>query len=396
MPISVLLLGVGMQGRAALHDLVHSPGVSHVVAADLDLPAIEAEVARRGYGDKVACRAVNVADASDLDRLMAEGVDVVISLVPTPYIDGVAQAAVRNRVHMLNTSYATPGLRALAGDAMAAGVTLLPEFGLDPGLDLVLLGDMVRGFDSVSDIASYGSGLPEASAAGNPIAYKVSWSFEGVLRSYRRGARLIRDGRPVIVGKTEQFHPENVHTVDVAGVGRLEAYPNGDAFDHIERLGLDPASLGRAGRYTLRYPGHSAFWRIVVELGLLDDAPVWVDGAAVDRRRYLAAALEPRLRYGPGERDLALIRIEVSGARGGRRLRRVRQILDYRDLDTGFSAMSRLVGFTASAGARMIGAGSIGKRGLLSPLLDVPVAELSQELAARGIRVEQWESDEAG
>ncbi|MCG6955019.1 MAG: hypothetical protein LJF04_03430, partial [Gemmatimonadetes bacterium] len=107
----------------------------------------------------------------------------------------------------------------------------------------------------------------------------------------------------------------------------------------------------------------------------------------VDRRGFLAAALEPRLRYAEGERDLAILRIEVAGERDGRRERIVHEVIDRKDLDTGLSAMSRLVGFTAGTAVEMLGTGVITKRGLLSPTTDVPCAPFLEALARKGIAV---------
>jgi len=294
---------------------------------------------------------------------------------------------VRAGVHFVNTSYASPELRALAPDAEARGVTLLPEMGMDPGIDLVLCGEAVRSLDEVMDFLAYGSGIPEPGADDNPIRYKVSWTFEGVLRSYHRTGRLVRDGRVVTVGEREQLLPQHLHVVDVEAVGPLECYPNGDVVGYLELLGLDASRLRRAGRYSMRYEGHAAFWRPAVELGLLDDEPVMVDGRAVDRRRFLAAALEPRLQYAEEERDLAILRIEVAGVRDGRDVRIVHEVLDRKDLASGLTAMSRLVGFTASIGAQMIGSGVITRRGLLSPAVDVPSAPFLDGLRARGVEV---------
>ena len=108
----------------------------------------------------------------------------------------------------------------------------------------------------------------------------------------------------------------------------------------------------------MRYPGHCAFWRVVAALGLLDDGTVDVDGVQVDRRRFLARALEPRLQYADDERDVAILRVEVEGVRDGTARRVVHQVIDRRDLATGLTAMSRTVGYAASIGAQMIGAGS--------------------------------------
>ncbi|MGE0359852.1 MAG: saccharopine dehydrogenase family protein [Vicinamibacterales bacterium] len=381
----ILLLGTGMQGRAALHDLARSTAVSNVVAADRDLPGLQAFVHARAYGDKVVCAALDAADRGAVDRLMADGVDVVIDLLPVPFIGTVAASAVAHRVHLINTFYVTPELAALARDAEARGVSLLPELGMDPGLDLLMLGDMVRQLDEVTEILSYGAGIPEPAAATNAIRYKVSWTFEGVLRSYLRPARLVRDGQPVELSDRVQFQPQHVHHVEVAGVGRLEAFPNGDALAYARQLGLDDRRLRRAGRYAMRYPGHCAFWATMVDLHLLDDDAVVVEGAAVNRRKFLAAALEPQLQYGPGERDLAIIRVEVAGRRGGVPVRLVREVIDRRDLESGLTAMSRTVGFTASVGAQFLASGAVTKRGLLSPVTDLPYDAFVAALASRGI-----------
>jgi len=385
--VNVLLLGVGMQGRGALHDLARSDAVSSVVAADRDLAALEAWVGSRGYGGNVRCRGMDASNPEDLDALLSDGVDVVVDLLPVPFSGAAAAAAVRAGVHFVNTSYASPELRALAPDAEARGVTLLPEMGMDPGIDLVLCGEAVRSLDEVMDFLAYGSGIPEPGADDNALRYKVSWTFEGVLRSYHRAGRLVRDGRIVEVGAREQLLPEHLHVVDVEAVGPLECYPNGDVVGYLELLGLDASRLRRGGRYSMRYEGHAAFWRPAVELGLLDDEPVMVDGRAVDRRRFLAAALEPRLQYAEEERDLAILRIEVAGVRDGRDVRIVHEVMDRKDLASGLTAMSRLVGFTASIGAQMIGSGVITRRGLLSPAVDVPSAPFLDGLRARGVEV---------
>jgi len=383
----ILLLGVGMQGKAALHDLVHSQEVMQIVAADRDLATLEAYVGSKRYGDKVRCEAVDAAHLDDLNRLMAQGPDVVVDLLPVTFHHHVASAAVKNGVHVVNASYATPGIKNLAGEAKARQVTILPEFGMDPGIDLVLLGQAVRSLDRVEGIITYGAGFPEREAANNRLKYKVTWTFEGVLKSYKRAGRVIRDGRIVEIKDTEMFRPENIHEVEIEGLGRLEAFPNGDALKYADLLGLNTAELQNLGRYVLRWPGHCALWQTMVDLHLLDDKPVLVDGIAVDRKRFLAAAIAPHIQYATHERDMVVVRIEVTGTAGGEKRRIVYQIIDRRDLETGFTAMSRTVGFTASIGAQMIGTQKIARRGLLSPVNDVPFESLSQELARRGIQI---------
>jgi saccharopine dehydrogenase-like NADP-dependent oxidoreductase len=385
--MKVLLLGVGMQGVAALHDLFHSEPVHGVLAADREIDRLETHVTERGYGRKVRCEQLDATDAGALDRLMGSGHDVAIDLLPAPFMADVATSAVRHGVHLVSTNYPTPEFRALHGPALANDVTLLPECGMDPGLDLVMLRDAVRHLDQVTGLRSYGAGIPAPEAVTNPLRYKVSWTLEGVLRAYRRPACLIRDGVLVQIGGDEIFHPANVHEIEIEGLGRLEAYPNGDALQYVEPLALDRSRLATAGRYTLRWPGHCAVWRTLVDLHLLDEEPVIVGGIPVDRYDYLAAALEPHLQYAPDERDLGVLRVEVEGRRAGVRTLVVSQVVDARDLETGLTAVSRLTGFTASIGAQMIAAGGIANRGLLSPIGDLPLPPLAEALESRGIHI---------
>jgi saccharopine dehydrogenase-like NADP-dependent oxidoreductase len=150
---------------------------------------------------------------------------------------------------------------------------------------------------------------------------------------------------------------------------------------------LDPNTLRDMGRYTLRWPGHCEIWRTLIDLGLLQSEPVVVNSQPVDRVGFLAAALGPALQYEPHERDLALVRIEVTGSRAGRKVKIIHQMLDWRDLTTGHTAMGRTVGFTASIGVQWLGTGALAKRGLLSPVRDISLSLLKLELERRGVQI---------
>jgi saccharopine dehydrogenase-like NADP-dependent oxidoreductase len=103
--------------------------------------------------------------------------------------------------------------------------------------------------------------------------------------------------------------------------------------------------------------------------------------------------LEPQLQYGDDDRDVAVIRVDVRGLKDGRRRRVLSQVVDLRDLESSLLAMNRTVGYTASIGAQMILRGDIRKRGLLSPLTDIPTNTFFTELRQRGIRVQREEGD---
>lgn len=326
--MEILLLGVGMQGKAALHDLANSPGVSRVIAADKDLKSLRGYVRQHGYQKKVQCQYLDAADVKQIATLLAGKPQVVIDLLPVSFRHDVAELAVHHRCHLVTTYYTSPKLFELSEKADAGGVAILPEFGLDPGIDLVMMGEAVRPFDTVTVIRSYGGGIPEPEAANNPLKYKIIWSFVGVLRAYRRRGVVVRHGRVEEIAPQDIFNPEHTHEINIRGLGRLEAYPNGDASAYLSTLGLDQTKIDLMGRYALRWPGHCALWKILSDLHLIDEDPVEVEGISVDRHQFLAEALAPHIRLKDGERDMAIIRIEVEGTIGGTHARRILQMVE--------------------------------------------------------------------
>ena len=390
--MNILLLGAGMQGKAVLHDLIEYSHLDNITAADANLDMLKAHVKQRGWEDKVSCIHVDGSSPDSLDRAMQRDVDIVIDLQPKWFAVNAARAALKRGVNFINASYPGPEFKQLDAQIRAKGLTFLPEFGLDPGLDLVMLGDGARSLDVIEEIHSYGSGIPEWSAANNPIHYKVSWSFEGALDAYRRNSRMIRDGKLVEIDGMTIFSPEHVTIEEIEGVGKLESYPNGDAAEYAGILGVDPKSLKAAGRYTLRWPGHAAFWKALVDLHLLDREPVMVEGAPVNRIKFLSQVMGPHLQYAPGERDIAIVRVDLIGQKDGQRKRLRYEIVDYLDLATGLSAMSRTVGFTIGIGALWLADGTLKGPGIISPLNDVPFAPLARELNKRGVRITREET----
>ncbi|MFX0122575.1 MAG: saccharopine dehydrogenase family protein [Candidatus Hodarchaeota archaeon] len=389
--MKVLLLGVGLQGTVALHDLVKSDMVSEVIAADLNITALKQLVETKQYS-KVQCEFLDANDQENINQLMALRPDIVIDLLPIPYVNRIAKSAIKNGLNLINTLSISPEIKALAKEAKNKGITVLPEFGLDPGIDLVLLGQAIRELEDVEVINSYGAGIPTLEAADNPINYKVTWSLEGVLSTYFRKARIIRNGKVVQLKGNKLFNPENIHEIVIDNIGKLEAFPNGDVLRYLPSIGVEEhsdkfKSIKEMGRYTMRWPGHCAFWKKLVDLHFLDDEPIVIDGNEIHRRNFLAKVIGPHIQLKDNEEDLAILFIEVIGKKNGEKSRIVYQLIDKRDLITGFTAMSRTVGYTVSIGAQMIGNGKITKKGILSPMSDIPYDIFKQELNKRGINI---------
>jgi len=162
---------------------------------------------------------------------------------------------------------------ALARKAKEAGIAIMPECGLDPGIDLVIYNDARTRFDSLSLINSYCGGFPERKACTNPMNYKLSWIWRGVLSSTMRDGKIIRDRQIIEIPGVRQHDDPFVHEIEFPNLGPLEAIPNGDAVFFTDRMGLTN-TIVNTGRYSLRWPGWSAFWRPLKKLGFLDEDPV--------------------------------------------------------------------------------------------------------------------------
>jgi len=401
--MAILVLGAGgMQGRAILHDLSRCEEVSRIIAADLNITALQ-EYLKSLSSDKIRGVEVDASDESSVSELMNIAGEVVIDALPLQFSASMARLAVKNNVNLVSINYlldpaetnpskilsAKEELHHLDLEAQAKGVTILPEFGLDPGIDLVFCGQAVRELDEIHELYSYGAGFPEPQAANNPLKYKITWSFDNVLRSYCRPARILQHGHIVEIPAEEIFAPRNTHVVNLEGLGHLEAFPNGDAVKYAEILGIRN-TVKTMGRFVLRWPGHCEFWKKLVDLHFLDDKPIQVGASFVIPREFLCSLLKPQLQYAENERDIAVIRVDARGVKDSEKKRIIYQVIDRRDLATGFTAMSRTTGYTASIGAQMILRGDIEKPGILSPAKDVPFETFINELQKRNIHVDRF------
>lgn len=399
----ILLVGLGMQGTAALYDLLMCDAVSSIVVAD-SRPDLQTYL-QRYASPKVRGTPLDASDEAGLSRLMRDA-DLVVEALPGSFALPLGRLAAECGISLVSSMYyLNPGeddqeriesmkrqIRQLDRVAKEKGITILSEFGLDPGIDLVLATRAIQDIGAVEELIMYGAGFPEPNVATNPLHYKFSWSTVGVMKSYHRPARIISKGKATTIDATSVFEPANCHTLTVEGIGSpLECFPNGDSVHYAELFGIRN-SVREMARYTCRYPGHCAFWDIAVKCGFLDEDQLRVGTATFSPLEFTAAVLSSRreFQYAEEEEDVVLLRVDARGTRDGKRRQIVHQLIDTRDFKTGFTAMQRTVGFTLSLGARLILEGKLDKRGLLTPL-DVPYDVVIPALARHNIRVTREE-----
>lgn len=384
--MNVLVLGgCGIQGRAALYDLSRNPRVDQLTCADIQPGRIHSFAFLDAHN--IISTDVDASDPRALSHLMDGCFDIVIDFLPPQFVRVVAEAAIQTGVSLVNTNYAYDILD-LGPAAQEKGITILPECGLDPGIDLVLYNYSLPLFDVVHKLNSYCGGIPERAACDNPLNYKISWNIDAVLGSQMRDATLLADAVPYHIPAKDQHANAFIHTIEFPGVGKLEAIPNGDALSYAELLQLS-RQLTEAGRYTLRWPGWCSFWHPLKALGFLGDEPI--DGLpdGVSPREVVARLLEPQLQYSEGEKDLCVMVNKVEGLQGGKRKQMTCSLLIERDLTTGLMAMSMGVAYPACVAAELIVTGEISQKGILSPAVDIPCQSFMDLLKRRGVSIRE-------
>ena len=191
----VVLGGLGIQGKAALADLSNSKIVKEIICADAHLDEWE-NISCWIDVKKIHPVKIDAGKKEELKRLLGQEVDVAIDLLPSSLMMNAFEAAVEAYVPMISTNYGSE-IRHLHNAATATGIALMPECGLDPGIDLIISGHAAKQFDELQVINSYCGGFPEKKTCDNPLNYKISWNWDMVLKAQKRESVFIKK-RPAI------------------------------------------------------------------------------------------------------------------------------------------------------------------------------------------------------
>ncbi len=427
----VLVLGSGLVAQPLVRHLLAKG--HRVVIATLLLDRAAEMIAGHPNGKAFL---LDVEDEARLASFIA-ACDVTVSLLPFSYHPRIASLCIAHRKHMVTTSYISPAMQELDARAREAGVAVLNEVGVDPGIDhmsamRIIDGTRLRGGQIVA-FRSYCGGLPAPEANDNPFGYKFSWAPRGVLLAGRNSAHYLLDGRRIDVPSQRLFR--DMHIFAVEGLGDFEAYPNRDSISYIDIYGL--RGIQTIYRATLRNMGWCDCLFNIGKLGLLslDEVDIkgktyadfmcnlmdcgtsadlrtaaaerlgipreafpilnleWLGmfsarGFRVDRIAPLDALGElmfEKLAFKPGERDMIALchdfRIEFPD---GRRERIQSQLINF-GVPSGDTSMSRTVSLPAAIAVEMILTGRIQRTGVLRPVTQDIYNPVLDELASLGI-----------
>jgi lysine 6-dehydrogenase len=383
-----LILGAGRQGTACAYDLALYGEACRIVLADaheaLAINSVERlrRILPSSNKTRLESVALSVKDHPSLVQTMS-GADAVMSAVPYYFNPLVARAAIDAAVPMCDLGgdiQIVQEERRLSEAAKAAGVSIIPDCGLAPGMNNLLAVYGMERLDETASVRIRCGGLPQHPKP--PLDYRLVFNLEGMLNNYFGKAYVLRNGQ---VTEIESFTElEEIRFPNP--LGKCEAFVTAGA------TSTAPWTFeGRLGSYdykTVRYPGHYAKIKLLRDLGLLDRRPVSVKGQQVVPRDLFIKVVEDRIAF-PEDRDLVVLRVVCRGKKNRRPAEVVLEMIEFHDPATGFSAMERTTGFSTGIVVAMLARGEIRDKGVVPLETAVPAGPFVKELNRRGMAVKE-------
>ncbi|KAI9670789.1 MAG: hypothetical protein M1817_003900 [Caeruleum heppii] len=219
---------------------------------------------------------LDVSETAELDKQVSDH-DLVISLIPFVYHAAVISSAIKGNTQVITTSYISPAIKELDAAARKAGITVLNEVGVDPGVDhlyaIKKIDEVHARGGKVREFYSYCGGLPAPDCANNPLGFKFSWSPRGALLSQRNSATFLQDGKVIEISSKDLMSTSKPYYV-MKGYDFV-AYPNRNSVPFREFYNIPEAHTVIRG--SLRYDGNPAFVQTLANLGWLDqDIKNWL------------------------------------------------------------------------------------------------------------------------
>jgi lysine 6-dehydrogenase len=375
--MKIAVIGAGLMGRAALYDAARAEGVEAVGIFDID-KNLAGEVGERyGEGKAVSGR-LDAGDEQTAGEILS-AYDAAVSCVTYKFNPGLTRAAIKAKCHLVDLGGNNDVVKAqldMDAEAREAGVIVVPDCGLAPGMVSVMAADGIAKMDSVASVKIRVGGLPQSPR--RPLNYQIVFSPEGLINEYWEPCVILEGGQKKTVNPMT-----GLEQMEFDGIGELEAfYTSGGSSTLPDTFA---GKVDFLDYKTIRYPGHCLQFRTMLELGLASRKMIEVDGQTVEPRAVFKTVLENALSF--DDPDMILLRVTVEGQKDGSPASRVYEMVDRQDSRTGLTAMMRTTAFPAAIIAWMAASGKITERGVKPQEIAVDPSLFLPQLKKRGINL---------
>jgi saccharopine dehydrogenase-like NADP-dependent oxidoreductase len=296
------------------------------------------------------------ADFNDLDKIkeIVKGYDLVVGAVPGFLGYNVVKSVIEAGKNVVDISFFPEDPFDLDLLAQEKGVTAIVDFGVAPGMCHFLLGyhnhEMV-----VQSFTCYVGGLPVERKL--PFQYKAPFSPVDVIEEYTRPARLVENGKLVVLDAMTDSE-----LIDFEGVGTLEAF-NSDGL----RTLIKTMSIPVMKEKTLRYPGHIELIQNLNKAGFFDKNEIEIGNNRISPIEFTSKILINNWKLTDNDDEFTIMKIIIEGLDQGKHKSITYNMLDKRDKVTGFSSMARTTGYACTAAANLVLDGKFTKKGICPP-----------------------------
>ena len=286
----ILLIGAGKSATTLIDYLLNNAVNENwsVTVADMDLKLAEQKV---NFHTKAKAIQLDVSNLDELEKHISAH-DIVISMLPAFMHMDVARFCLKHKKHMATASYVSDEMQELDEEAKKAGIILLNEIGLDPGVDHMTAmqvldrlrnkGCVITGFETFT------GGLMAPESENNPWKYKFTWNPRNVVMAASGGSvKFMQGGKYKYIPYHKVFRRTEV--IDIEGFGEFEAYANRDSLKYIDLYNLEGVKTIYRG--TLRRVGFSKAWDVFVQLGATDDTYEMENTTQLTHREFINSFL---------------------------------------------------------------------------------------------------------
>lgn len=361
-------------GKAIAYDLYERVTGSNLLLVDKSRESLDEA---RKLVNKADIRVADLSNAEEIYRIIKD-VDAAVSALPGKFGKIAWIAAVKAGVDMVDVSYSPDDPMHFHVQANDAGVTIVPDAGVAPGLSNMMAGRAYAQLEEVRELKIYVGGIPENPIP--PLGYLVTWSPEDLIEEYVRPARVVKDGNIV-----EKPAVSELEKVIIPGVGELEAFLT----DGLRTMLKTLKGVKLMEEKTLRWPGHAEKIELLKTLGYLDRKPVDLNGTGIPPADMTAKLFRERLKG--DSRDIVVLRVIASGRSSLNDIEIEYRMVDRYDESTGFSAVARTTAFVATGILKLITEGTIPGPGVIPPEVigmdENLFSSVAEWLSWRGIKI---------
>ena len=347
------VIGSGRQGTAAAYDIVSHGEPESLTIIDSNNHNLEKCKKKIKKLTNFDVDIINI-DINDENRLIKSLLDIDIFLSSVPYKFNIylTDVAIKSKTSMVDLGGHTNNvIKQLekSKEAKEAGITIVPDCGMGPGMNVSMALLAMEGFDKVEEVRVWDGGLPQE--PNPPWNYNLFFNITGLTNEYDGNAYFLRDGKV-----TEVPCFEDIEILEFDSIGNLEAAVTSGGLSTMPWTHENKIKL--LENKTLRYSGH---WQQMIafrQLGLFREDKLKIENVEISPRDFYHSLLEPQLEE-DNLKDICIMRTEATGLLNGQKSTKTIECIEKYDEHTEFLAMEMWTGYHASMVMQHIAASKI-------------------------------------